>query len=298
MLIIEGPCGNGIGRGLSSALRAGFAECRHAVFPDGESEVGLGAPVKDEDVFIVQSTYPMQDKRLMELLILADDARGQGARSVGAVVPYLAYARQDMRFEEKGNAVSVNTVLGLLGAVGITTLVTVSPHKRQPLSRFKGRAIVPDVTAAVARGISGAVRDPVVLAPDAGALGLAGDLARVLGCSYSNIDKKRDRLTGKVSIVRAPDQDLEGKDVVIADDMISTGGTMAQAARFAREAGARKMIAVATHLLVTDAACGRLRDAGVSEIYGTNTVPCGSKEARIIDVSAAIAEAMSAPAMP
>jgi ribose-phosphate pyrophosphokinase len=293
MLVIEGPCGNGIGKGISSLMHSEFAECNRKVFPDGESEVGLGAPVEGKDVLIVQSTYPMQDKRIMELLLLADDARKQGARSVGAVVPYLAYARQDRRFEEKGNAVSIYTVLELLGSVGIATLVTVSPHKEQPLSQFKGKVVIPSITETVAKRIGGAVENPLILAPDVGAIGLASSLAGSIGCEYSNIDKKRDVHTGKVRIMRAPEKDLDGRNVVIADDIISSGSTVAQAALFAYNQGANKVIAMATHLLMSKGAIDMLREAGISEIYGTNTVPCDSKGVKIIDISADVAETIA-----
>lgn len=294
MLVIEGPGGNGIGRRMAPLLGAEFAKAGHAVFPDGESEIRVGFPVRGKDVLLEQSMYPLQDKRIFELLVLADEVRRQGARSIGAVVPYLAYAREDRRIEEKGNAVSIDTLLGLMNSVGITSLVSVAPHNAESLSHFKGVVKVVDAMPAMAESVRGAFRDPFVIAPDEGAMEMAGAFAGVLGCGHTHLSKQRDVLTGEVSLVKGTDEDLAGKDVILVDDMISGGGTMAQASRLAIAKGAGSVTAVAVHLVMQEGACGRLKEAGVSEVYGANTVPCS--DARVIDISKAIADRIRGPA--
>ena len=294
MLVVDGPSGNGIGRSIASILGCNFLESRHALFPDGESEVGIVGPVKGDDVLIVQSTYPLQDKRLMELLMLADCAKKQGAKSTGAVIPYLAYARQDKRFEEKGNAVSIDTVLGMLNFAGITRLVTVAPHNMKSLSAFKGNMAVVDAMAPLANEVRKDVTNPFVLAPDKGAVDIAKRFAEALECDYTYIEKSRDRQTGEVNILKAPKADFEGKEVVVIDDMISTGGTIALAARFACDNGANRVIAAAAHLLMVANAYDRIKEAGIDAVYGTNTIPYGM--AHLVDISESIAAAISSKA--
>lgn len=291
MLVVDGPSGSGIGRSIASILGCEFLESRHSIFPDGESEVGIVGLVKDNDVLIVQSTYPLQDKRLIELLLLADCAKKQGARSIGAVIPYLAYARQDRQFEEKGNAVSINTILSMLNFSGITALVTVAPHNAKALSAFNGRVTIVDVIDSLAEEIKKSVADPFVLAPDLGALDIARRFAKVVGCGYTHIEKHRDKLTGALKILKAPKADFKGKEVVVVDDMISAGGTMALVSRFAKSNGADRVIAAAVHLLMVDGAYERIKDAGIDAIYGTNTVPCSM--AHVVDISSAVAAAIS-----
>lgn len=291
MLVVDGPLSNGIGKPVASKLDCGFVESRHALFPDGESEVGIVGPVEGEDVLIVQSTYPMQDKRLIELLLLADCAKKHGAKSIGAIIPYLAYMRQDRLFEGKGNAISINTVLEMLSFAGITSLVTVAPHNAESLSYFKGPVAIVEAAVPLAKEVKKDVSSPFVLAPDEGAMDLAGRFARALGCDYAYIEKRRDRQTGEVNILKAPKADFKGKEVIVVDDMISTGGTIAQAARFALSGGASRVITAAAHLLMVSNAYDRIKEAGIDAIYGTNTIPYG--RAHMVDISNSIAAAIS-----
>lgn len=290
MLVVEGPSGNGIGRSVAPLLGCDFVESRHALFPDGESEVGIVGLVKGNDLLLVQSTYPMQDKRLVELLLLADCAKKHGARSIGAIIPYLAYMRQDRLFEGKGNAVSINAVLEMLSFAGVTSLITVAPHNFESLSAFKGSVTVVDAAVPLAEEVKKDVENPFVLAPDEGAMDLARRFAEVLGCDYAYIEKRRDKQTGEVDILKEPKADLKGKEVIVVDDMISTGGTIAQAAKFAHSGGASSVIAAAAHLLMVSNAYDRIKEAGINAIYGTNTVPYG--RAHMVDISDAVAAAI------
>ncbi len=290
MLLIEGTSGTGIGKAVASRLGAEYAEAKHKLFSDGESEVLVEENVTGKDILIVQSLYPLQDKRLVELFLLANDMKKRGAKSVGVIVPYLAYAREDKRFEGKGNAVSITTILELFNAVGITTLITVAPHKVESLSAFRGKVVVVDAITPLSRLMKGDVTSPFILAPDKSAAGLAEKAAREMGCEYSYIDKTRDKTTGQVGIANAPKERMDGKEVIILDDMISSGGTIVQAAEFARGKGAGRIIAAAAHLLMVNEAYDRMAKAGISSIYGTNSIKY--EKARLVDISDAVADAI------
>ena len=141
----------------------------------------------------------------------------------------------------------------------------------------------------LAKEVSKKVEKPFVLAPDRGALERAKRLAEQLNAEYSYIEKERDRDTGEVRIKNLPELRLSGKDVIIVDDIISTGGTMIQATRAAYEHGARKVISVAVHSLFLDNAYEKLINSGVKEIVTTNTIPQDPSKVTVVDVSPAIA---------
>ncbi len=288
MIIIEGPAGNGIGRSIAAEMGVEFLECKHRLFPDGESEIELDGSVSGKDVLLVQTMYPNQDKRFVELLLLANAAKKQGAKSIGAVIPYLAYAREDKKFAGKENAVSINIILETLNSAGITHLVTIAPHKAEPLSSFKGDVKIADAITPLAQEVKNHVSDAFVLAPDKGALDIARQFAGILGCDYTNIDKRRDRTTGDVEMIKAPQADMRDKEVIIVDDMISAGSTTTMAAAFAKSNGAKRIIAAAVHLIMADDAYNKIRNAGVEELFGTNTIPYHNCHS--VDISNAIAQ--------
>jgi ribose-phosphate pyrophosphokinase len=291
MIIIDGPSGNGIGKSIASILNLELLECKRKIFADGESEVEVNGMVKDKEVTIVQSTYPMQDKNLQELFFLANDLGERGARNIHAVIPYLAYARQNKKYEGKNNAISIHAILKMLNAVGVTTLITVAPHNVESLSAFKGKVMVADAITPLANELKRSTTNPFVLAPDKGALKIAERFATVIGCDHASIGKKRDTITGEIRVLDAPEGDLRGKEVIIVDDMISTGATTAQAARFAYDHGASRVIASAVHLLMVEGAYERLKDAGVREIYGTNTIMYD--KAHVVNIAEAIAKVIA-----
>ena len=288
MLVVPGPASSELGERVASALNVGTVGVHHKVFPDGESYIRLEGSVDGETVAIVQTLAPPQDTNLLQLLLLADAAKDLGARRVVAVVPYLAYARQDKRFLS-GEAVSINTVIRLLEAVGVDRLITVNIHEEDILRRFSVRAESLSAMRLLAehfleRGLKGAFS----LAPDEGALDLAKEAAEVLGGGYGWLRKERDRVTGEIS-VEEREFNVSGKDVVIFDDIISTGGTMAAAARMLKAQGARRVYAACAHPLLVGDAHRRLLEAGCAGVVGTDCIP---SPVSVVSVAPIIAEAL------
>ena len=233
MVVGGSACGE-IGSNLAKLLKAKYFRIEKKDFPDGEFVVKVPFDAKGNDVIIVQSTYAPQDRHIMELIFIADALKDMHAKSITAVVPYLAYMRQDKRFLN-GQVVSSHMIMRLLNAAGIGRLVTVQPHKEKPLSLFKGRvdSIMP--IRALMKRVSHELSDPYVLAPDIGGLELAKTAAKILGCGYTHLDKERNPLTGIPGIKKKPHERFDGKQVVIVDDMVSTGTTIMLASRIARE---------------------------------------------------------------
>jgi ribose-phosphate pyrophosphokinase len=288
MIVIGGSAHNGVGQSLAKILGVKFYEVEHKVFPDGESYVRIPVDVMGEDVVVVQSTYYPQDKHVMELLLMLEALNALMVSNVTAVVPYLAYSRQDRRFRH-GEALSIKVVLQAIRHSGANSLVVVEPHHPDALAHFEGDARIADPIPELASALKG-INDPVILAPDKGALDRAQRLAKALGADYDYLEKSRDRVTGEVSLVSGPTEKLRGRSVILVDDIISTGGTMMLAAKASYEAGAKEVIATAVHgLFVSDNAIERIKAAGIKRIIVTNTVPQTSPHVEVVDVSPSIA---------
>jgi ribose-phosphate pyrophosphokinase len=291
MLIISGSADNGIGGNVAKILGARFMESKTRTFDDGEPEVLLPKEIAGGSVVVVvQSTYAPQDKHLLELQLLADEI-GQTAKEVVGVVPYLAFMREDGKFEGKNNAISSRTVLKSLESVGIGTLITVQPHKTETLLKFfGGKTIAIDATDALTSAVESRLDEPFVLTMGKGASSMGMRAAAILNCGSAHIDKERSTITGDIKVVRTPEEMLDGKDVLIPDDLISTGKSMAHAAKIAYSKGARSVTVAAAHLLMVEGAYETLKEAGIKEVYGTNTVPYS--RAHVVDVAPEIALAI------
>jgi ribose-phosphate pyrophosphokinase len=216
--------------------------------------------------------YPSQEKRFLELLFSVEALSAYAEGSIIAVVPYLAFARQDKRFLE-GEPISVKAVLKSLEALGLSGLVTIDLHQPRVLGEYLS---VPSINVLPAEEIAGyfkgKVSNPLVLAPDIGALERAKRVAEHLGAEFDYLVKERDRVTGEVKIY-PKSLDVAGKDVIIVDDIISTGGTMALAAKNVLGSGAKSVKAVCTHAVMVQGALDKLYYAGIEEVVATDTVP-------------------------
>ena len=288
MMVLEGPAANGIGSGIAARMGCKLEKVEHKLFPDGESYIRMPS-LEGDEFAVVQSTYAPAEKHLIELLFMIDTLKTMGKEHITAVVPYLAYSRQDRQFRERESA-SINTVMRLLQESGAQNLITVEPHRREPFSAFSGKCILIDPTEAFAEVLSERFKNPFIIATDEGDMLRAKKLADLMDCDCDFVEKERDLETNRVKAVSSISSDLEGKEVVIFDDVISTGGTIELASRMAFAKKAKIAVAAASHLVMAGNAYKRMIDAGISEIYGTNTIPFAG--CHVVDVSKLIAEAM------
>jgi ribose-phosphate pyrophosphokinase len=272
MKIILGPASKTLGEKTAELANYETVQVAHKTFPDGESYIRLESPVQNDHVVVVQTTSSPQDSRLMQLAFLAEAAKRNGASKVTAVVPYLAYARQDKAFLQ-GEGVSIETVARMLKAAGVDALVTVNIHAESALKKFPFPAKTLSAIPLLAEYfVQKGCRKAFALAPDKGAMYIAEQAQRVLGGGAGHLDKQRDRYTGQ-TIQTGKGLDVKGQTVVIFDDIISTGGTIMGAARILRELGAARIFTACVHPVLVGDAEKRILDAGVEEIVGTDSVP-------------------------
>ncbi|HZD13338.1 MAG TPA: ribose-phosphate diphosphokinase [Candidatus Binatus sp.] len=275
MIVLGGSGSTDLAGKVAKESSAKHGEVEIKRFPDGEKYVRIIDDVKGQNVAIVQSLYRNPDEYIMELLLLVDALRDLGAESITAIAPYLAYARQDSRFKP-GEAVSSLTIAKLFEAVGINAFMTIDTHlhRLEDVSKVfhvpaYNLSAMPLLGKYALENLS--PKKPVVVGPDEEAKPWAAAVAKELDAEHTVFRKKRVTST-KVEIDTG-DIDFEGRDVVFADDIISTGGTIAESARACVKNGAKRVFALCTHPVLAEGALERLREAGVRQVVGTDTIP-------------------------
>jgi len=287
--LVAGPASMDLGVRLAEALGIELLRTRHKIFPDGETYLRfLERP--GSTVVIVQGTHPPQDSHLLQLLLMAMGLKELGAKRIVSVVPYLAYARQDKAFLD-GEVVSLNVVLHLLKSAHIGELVTVNPHAPWALRDAHVRAY----SVSVARTLAAEVerrgwRASYVVSPGKKGMELAAEVSEVLGAEPLKADSWRDPSTGEVRVEIDRSRDFSGKEVIIIDDVVSTGGTMSRLVQSLKSAKASRVYACCIHGLFIDSSDRRIFEAGADAILSTNTVPNAYGE---VDVSGDLARVIS-----
>lgn len=289
MIVVPGPASQSLGMKIAESLNAKTVDVNLKTFPDREYCLRFEGEVADEEVVVVQTTGTPQDYNVMQLLLLLDAAKDLGAKKVTAVVPYLAFARQDKRFLA-GEVISAHTLVKLIEACGVDKFVTVNIHAKNTLNKFKVPTLNLSAITLLAEhfkqeGLDGAFS----LSPDKGAIGLAEEADRVLGGGCGWLKKERDRYTGEIQ-VEEKSLNVKGRDVVVFDDIISTGGTIARAIKMLKSQGARRVFAACVHPLLIGEAKNKIIDSGAEEIIGTDSVP---SSVRKVSLAPLIVEALA-----
>ena len=286
--VILGPASVDLGTKLAEILHAEAIPVESKTFPDGESYVRINGDIAGEKAVIVQSTYPPQDRHLVQLLQILDAAHDLNASELVAVIPYLAYSRQDKRFRP-GEAVTARTVVKLVEAAGANSAITVDVHTDKILDMFSIRAQNVSAMPVIGDYFSKlALKEPNVFAPDEGALDRAKAVAARVGAQYSFFRKERDRTTGTIK-TETKDVRIKGRDAIVVDDIISTGSTITNAASILHGQGANRIYVACTHPLLLAGAKDKILAAGANEIIGTD---CVASNVSHISVASVIAESL------
>lgn len=245
------------------------------------------ANVKEKTVVLVQSYQPHPERSLLMTIFAAETAKDLGAKKVILVAPYLAYMRQDKRFHP-GEAVSSHIMAKLLNN-SVDKIITIDPH----LHRYKSMKEVFKVPAKnltanflIAGFVKKKYKNAIILGPDWESYQWAEAIANRIGVESTVLEKKRYG-SRHVSVKMKKPIEIKGKTVVIVDDIISTGHTIAEAAKKAKAAGAKKIVTIGVHGLLIENAVSKLHRAGVSEVVTTN---CIEHKTNKIDVTELLAE--------
>lgn len=241
-------------------------------FPDGETFVKINENIRGGDVFIVQPTSPPTNHNLMELLIMVDAARRASAERITAVIPFFGYARQD-RKDQPRVPITAKLVANLLTAAGVHRVLTVDLHAGQiqgffdiPVDHLYASPIL--IKYLREKGLGGNL---VVVSPDVGGIKMTHAFSKALGCDFAIVAKHRRSAT-EVDALNVIG-DVEGRDVLLVDDMTETAGTLTAAATLLRARGARRILAGVTHAILGDIAVKRLQDSPLEELICTDTTP-------------------------
>jgi len=290
LIVVPGPASAELGRKIGTVLKIKAMPIEFKRFPDGESYIRFADAtlIKGKDVVIVQTTSPPQNENLVQLFLMADNAKDMGAKSITAVVPYFAYARQDSRFRP-GEALSVKTIVTLLKTCGVNRIITVNSHNPALLKTLP--VSVEDLSAFSLlaeyfkkKGFEGAFS----LSMGKKGMSTAVEADKVLkgGCDY--IPTQRNRVTGNVKIEKKT-LPVKNRDAIIFDDIISSGGTMIKAVSWIKEQGAKRVYAACVHPLLIGDTKDKILKAGADGIVGTDTIPSQVSE---VSVAPLIAEAL------
>jgi len=285
--VIAGSASKDLGKRISRRLKAPYVEAKTRVFPDGESKITFGRIPKNSIVLVVQSTYPPVDTNLLQALSIISEA-SKSSSKVYAVIPYMGYARQDKQFLS-GEIITLSIVAKMIKMAGAKKAIFVDMHSKTGLYHFK----IPkeDVSAIPKLSIyfkKMKLKNALVVSPDMGGSLRAKKFASLLNIDFIALKKSRNRNTGKVQI-HSSKADVRGKDLILVDDIISTGGSIIKAAQFLKRQKCKRLFVACTHGLFVEDAEKKIKKAGVSQIISTNTIPRNTSK---VDVSGVIVESI------
>ena len=268
--IFSGNSNQPLAREICQYLDMSMGDALVTTFPDSESFVRYNENIRGADVFLVQSTSPPANQHIMELLIMIDAAKRASAARVTAVIPFFGYARQD-RKDQPRVPITSKLVANLLVAAGANRVLTMDLHAQQIQGFFD--IPVDHLYASPVFFEDLKNRDPgnmTIFSPDVGGMKMASAYSDVLGCPLGFVAKRR---TG-ASTVEAMNLvgEVEGREILLVDDMTETAGTLTAAANLLKERGARKVSALVSHCVLNDTGTERLKQGFLDELITTNTV--------------------------
>ena len=283
-MVFSGTATKYLAEKICQSLGCPLGKLQITKFSDGEFAVSYEESIRGRDIFLVQSTFPNSDN-LMELLLMIDAAKRASARTINAVIPYFGWARQD-RKDKPRVSIGAKLVADLLSAAGVNRVITMDLHADQ----IQGFFDVP-VDHLYASGVilpylqSLHLEDLVIASPDVGGSKRANTYAKYLGCPLVLCNKTRARanVVATMQIIG----EVEGKNVVIIDDMVDTAGTITKAADIMKEAGAKTVRACASHCVMSGPASERVQNSALEEIVFTDSIPYSQRCAKVKQLSVA-----------
>ncbi len=269
--VFAGNSNRPLAESICSELYRSLGNAAVSQFADGECSISVYEPVRGKDVFIVQSTCDHVNDNLMELLIMIDAMRRASAGRITAVMPYFGYARQDRKAKSR-DPISAKLVANLLTAAGVDRVMTCDLHADQiqgffdiPVDHvYASKVFIPYIKSLN-------IEDLAIAAPDMGGAKRANAYSRILSCPMIICHKSRTRpnVVGSMTAIG----DVEGRNIIIVDDMVDTAGTLCKAAGMLMEKGAKSVRAVATHAVLSGSAYENIANSALTELIVSDTIP-------------------------
>lgn len=295
LVILSGSASRDLAEKICERLDEPPGEVSIGTFPDGELNIKIIQDVRGADVFLVQSTCPPVNQNIMELLLLIDCAKRASASRVTIVMPYYGYARKD-RKDEGRVPISAKLVANILTTAGADRLLTVDLHATQiqgffdiPVDHLFSAPVFVDYF------LKKNVGDVCVVSPDVGGVKMARAYARKLGGELAIVEKQR--ISAEQTEAKFVIGEVKGRNILIVDDIIATGGSIVSAASLLKEHGARDIYVSATHAVFCGDAVERLEKSEVKEVIVSDSIPLNSKavnskKIRVLSLAELLAKAI------
>jgi len=293
MKLISGTAHRALAERIAEVIGQPLADVHVTAFPDGETFVKINENIRGADVFIVQPSCPPTNHNIMELLIMVDAARRASAGRITAVMPFFGYARQD-RKDQPRVPITAKLVANLLTSAGVGRVLTMDLHAPQ----IQGFFDIPVDHLYAKSALIGYLRERhpdtsnlTVVSPDVGGVKMARAYADALGADLAIVAKHRVSAT-RVEAMNVIG-DVNGRDVLLVDDMTETAGTLTAAAEILQKNGAKRIFAGVSHAILGDLAHERLRDSAIEEIITTDSVPQAfGEKVRAVGIAPLLGEAI------
>jgi len=294
--LFTGNAHKGLAKEIADDLGIPVGDATVSKFSDGEITVHINENVRGTDVFVLQPTCMPVNHNIMELLLMVDALKRASARRITAVIPYYGYARQDRKVQPRV-PISAKLVADLITAAGTNRVLTMDLHAAQiqgffniPVDNLYASPVLLDYVHNKYNS-----QNLVIVSPDAGGVERARSFAKKLQCSIAIIDKRREaaNISQSMNVIG----EVKGKDTIILDDMVDTGGTTIQAVSALKEKGAKNVIAACTHAVLSGNAVEKVNNSVLEELIVTNTIPLDSKKEKckkltVLSIATLIGEAI------
>ena len=296
LMVFTGNANPELAQKIAESLDSRMGNATVGQFSDGEIAVEINENVRGKDVFILQSTCAPTNDNLMELILMVDALRRASAARITAVVPYFGYARQDRRVRSARVPISAKVVADMMGKAGVDRVMTMDLHADQiqgffdvPVDNVYGSPILLDDIERQNYD------DLVVVSPDVGGVVRARAIAKQLNADLAIIDKRRPQ-ANQAQVMHIIGE-IEGRTCVVVDDMIDTAGTLCKAGEALKDHGAARVVAYATHPILSGPAVDNITNSVLDEVVVTDTIPLAdharrSGKIRQLSVAGLIAEAI------
>jgi ribose-phosphate pyrophosphokinase len=276
LLVFSGNANKPLARKVCDYLSLPLGKLEISRFPDGEIDMKIMEDVRGADVYVIQPTCPPVNENLMELLIMVDCLRRASAERITAVIPYFGYARQDRKAEGRV-PISAKLVANVITAAGVNRALAVDLHAAQLQGFFDipmDHLYAAPVLVEYFRRLE--LKDLTIVSPDVGGIKMARAYAKRLNADLAIVDKRRSGPT-ETEVMHVIGE-VDGRNVILVDDMISTATSITEAARVCRKKGAKDVYICGTHAVFAGKAVEKLQKAPVREVIVTDTIPLEGKE--------------------